>query len=37
MKMAMQAHPDKKFFFLKIGYDAIATLATPFFYVPHSL
>lgn len=36
-KLAREAHPDKKFFMVKIGYDAVATLATPFFYVSHKV
>lgn len=35
VRLAEQAHPGKKFYLVKIGYDSVAILATPFFEVPH--
>ena len=36
VKKAQKVHPDKKFYVVKIGFDAAVTLATPFYYVPHN-
>ena len=32
---SLKAHPDKKTYTVRIGYDAVVTLATPFYYVPN--